>query len=108
MAQDRERLASLYETYNSLLTEHQRNILFDYYFDDLSMNEIAENQNVSKAAISDLINRSVKQLENYEKALGFLKIYEDLNNVINDMNNEDNQTIKNYSDRLNNILNGGK
>ena len=65
------------------------------------MNEIAENQNVSKAAISDLINRSVKQLENYEKALGFLKIYEDLNNIINDMNNEDNQTIKNYSDRLN-------
>ena len=53
----------LLDFYGSLLTAHQREILSDYYANDYSMQEIAENHSISKAAVSDLINRCSRQLE---------------------------------------------
>ncbi|MBQ2583238.1 MAG: hypothetical protein II577_04985, partial [Erysipelotrichaceae bacterium] len=43
MKRDRNREWQLLDHYGALLTEHQRNILEEYYNEDLSMNEIAEN-----------------------------------------------------------------
>ena len=50
----------LLDYYEDLLTSHQISILNDYFKDDLSMSEIAENNHISKAAVSDIIKRSVK------------------------------------------------
>lgn len=66
---DRDLANQLMDYYGSLLTKHQLNILKDYFEDDLSMNEIAENLNISKAAVSDNINRALKQLKSYEDKL---------------------------------------
>ena len=38
----------------------------NYYFEDLSLSEIALDTNTSKAAVFDLIKRTSKTLENYE------------------------------------------
>ena len=66
---ERLKYIDLFDLYSSLLTKHQINILNDYLFEDYSMVEIASNYKVSKSAISDIINRSLKQLSSYESKL---------------------------------------
>lgn len=92
----------LLDYYGKLLTSHQLSILDDYFKDDLSMNEIAENRNISKAAVSDLIKRSVLQLENYEKALNLIKQAEKLDKIIDELEKGDNASKK-LANRLINI-----
>ena len=75
----------LFDFYGSLLTEHQNDILNDYYNEDLSMAEIAENNNVSKSAISDIIKRSLLQLQEYEDKLNLIKQTKSLDNIIDRM-----------------------
>lgn len=84
----------LIDYYGSLLTKHQLSILEDYFKDDLSMNEIAENLNISKSAVSDLINRSIKQLLNYENKLKLIKQGDKLDKVIIELQNGDNNSKK--------------
>ena len=75
----------LLDFYGDLLTEHQLSIMNDYFRDDLSMNEIAYNYQISKAAVSDLINRTIKQLENYEAKLNLIKQDEQLDIIIKEL-----------------------
>ncbi len=56
----REEFINLYIIYNDLLTINQKNYFKSYYFEDLSLSEIAENYNVSKT----LIGKTLKQVEN--------------------------------------------
>lgn len=77
----------LLDNYGSLLTKHQLEILEEYYIDDLSMAEIAENYNISKAAISDIIKRSYEQLEEYEKKLNLIKKTKNIDKLIKKMEN---------------------
>lgn len=63
----------LFDYYKNLLSEKQKKYIEAYFEEDYSLSEIAEANNVSRQAISDNINRTVKLLKNYEKNLGFLK-----------------------------------
>lgn len=91
---DRNECNLLIDYYGSLLTKHQLSILDDYFKDDLSMNEIAENNNISKAAVSDLIKRSVTQLKDYEAKLKLIKQSEKLDKLIEKLENGDIQSKK--------------
>lgn len=62
-------LTSLYDYYKDLLTEKQRNYFEEYYFENLLMDEIAENNGVSKNAVSKSLIEAKEKLEEYEKAL---------------------------------------
>jgi RNA polymerase sigma factor (sigma-70 family) len=66
---DRELLIELYEIYNKLLTEKQRNYFELYYYEDLSLNEISENLNVSKSFVGKIINLVEKKLCKFENIL---------------------------------------
>ena len=70
---DRIRFGSLYEIYGALLTEKQRQCLELYFCEDLSLAEIAEEMQVSRQAIHDLLKRVEQTLEHYEEMLGFLR-----------------------------------
>lgn len=59
--------------YGSLLTEHKRQIVREYYDDDLSLAEIAENHGTSRQAALCSIKQAEKQLRSYESKLGFLQ-----------------------------------
>ena len=65
----------LLDFYSSLLTDKQNDVLNQYYALDYSLSEIAENLNVTKSAISDLLNRSNNQLIDYENKLKLVKKY---------------------------------
>lgn len=75
----------LFDFYGSLLTEHQREVLDDYFNDDLSMGELADEYEVSKSAISDLIKRCLNQLEEYESKLHLIKQARSLDELIDKM-----------------------
>ena len=70
--QARGRTLALYERYGALLTEHQRGVIDLYLRNDWSLAEIASHQGTSRAAVHDLLRRSTKALQDYEKRLGLL------------------------------------
>lgn len=75
---ERERLIKLFDIYSSLFTDKQALYFKDYYYEDLSLSEIADNYNVSKTIVGKTINKVEKKLEEYEKDLNVLKIIDGL------------------------------
>ena len=59
----------LYDFYGALLTEDQRAVLEMYYFEDLSLAEIAGMRSTSRAAVYDAIRRGEAKLTAYEEKL---------------------------------------
>lgn len=59
----------LYDFYGALLTEDQRAVLEMYYFEDLSLAEIARMRSTSRAAVYDAIRRAEARLTGYEEKL---------------------------------------
>jgi predicted DNA-binding protein YlxM (UPF0122 family) len=66
-------LSMLFGIYGSLLTKRQYNILNDYCNDDLSLSEIAENNNITRQAVNDIGKKGENKLLEYESKLGIMK-----------------------------------
>lgn len=62
----------LYETYGFILTEKQKELFEAYFYEDLSLSEIAENRQISKQAVSDQINRCLDKMQFLEDHLHLL------------------------------------
>ena len=62
-------ICDLFSLYKGLLTEHQRKIFEMYYFDDFSLAEIAENENISRQAVKDALDTCEKNLFSFEEKL---------------------------------------
>lgn len=82
-------LINLYDYYGELLTLKQREYFEDYYFDNLSLSEISENNNISRNAIHKQLKDVCLKLQNYEEKLCLyqkgLKIKELIKNVDSDL-----------------------
>lgn len=59
----------LYDLYQGLLTEKQKKYFEDYYFDNLSLGEMAENYEISRNAIFKQLHITIGKLEEYESVL---------------------------------------
>ena len=70
--EQRMRLSKLFAMYGGLLTEKQFQCLSFYFDDDLSLSEIADEMDVSRQAVYDLLKRVEQTLEKYESKLGLL------------------------------------
>ena len=70
------RLSLLYDFYADLLTDKQKLFYELHYLNDLSLNEIAEEQNISPQAVWDLIKRTEKILNKYEQKLNLIEKFE--------------------------------
>ena len=66
-------ISILCDLYGKLLTEKQLELLNDYYNSDLSLSEIAENNNITRQAVRDNIKKGEKKLFEYEEKLLFMK-----------------------------------
>ena len=82
---DREYIVTLYEIYKNLLTEKEKNYFEYYFYEDYSLNEIAEVYEVSKAYASKYLNNVNKKILKYEDLLNInsknIKIKEYLKNI---------------------------
>ena len=77
------RLAELYSIYGDLIKSKQKDILNDYFNFDMTISEIAENRNISKQAVFDLIKKKSSLLEKFESTLHIWQSRQDLNKNLN-------------------------
>jgi hypothetical protein len=75
-------LTLLYDYYGDLFNEHQRTYFEDYYFQNLSLGEIAENNDVSRNAIHKVIKNVEEKLIEYETKLKLFEKNKLLDEVI--------------------------
>ena len=75
--EDRVYLIDLYDLYKELFTDKQRLCFERYYFDDLSLSEISEELDVSRAFIQKNLKLVKEKLLSYESIIkkGSLKNY---------------------------------
>ena len=66
-------LNELYDFYGSLLTDKQRDYFENYYFNNLSLGEMAENYGVSRNAIHKQLKIVEERLKYYEENLELLE-----------------------------------
>ena len=62
-------VSMLCQIYGKLLTEKQYEFINDYYNNDLSLSEIAENNNITRQAVRDVIKKGENKLFEYEEKL---------------------------------------
>lgn len=62
-------LNDLFDLYGDLLSDSERLVFIDYYQNDLSLSEIAQNNNVTRNAIFKRVKTVEDKLNNYEDKL---------------------------------------
>lgn len=67
------KISMLNEIYGKLLTQKQFEMINDYYNQDLSLSEIAENNKITRQAVRDILKKGEKKLFEYEEKLMFMK-----------------------------------
>lgn len=78
--------AVLFDVYAPLLSKGQQQVLKDYLYENFTASEISENQNVSRQAIKDCIDKALKKLVDFENKLHMIEKLEVLK--------KENQTLK--------------
>lgn len=89
-------ICDLLELYGELLTEKQLKLLELYYFDDLSLSEIAENEGGSRQGAMDVIKRAEKELLKMESILGLYNRNLEQTKIIGDLKSaiQNNDSLK--------------
>ena len=63
----------LWTLYKEMLTEKQAEIIDNYYNQDLTLSEIAENNQITRQAVRDIIKKAEKKLYECEEKLKILE-----------------------------------
>jgi len=73
----------LLDFYGNLLPEKQLDMMEQYYGEDLSLSEIAQNSGITRQGVHDNIRRAASELKEYEEKLGLLKRFSDISEAAN-------------------------
>lgn len=65
----------LLDFYMPLLTDKQQQMMNLYYYQDLSLAEIADQMAISRNTVYDHLNRAIKTMETYEAKLKLIEKY---------------------------------
>lgn len=93
------KVSMLCQIYGELLTEKQFNVLDDYYNNDYSLSEIAENYSITRQAVRDNIMKGEAKLFEYEEKLGIMKKTLDQEQKIDKILSELTKIQTKYSDK---------
>lgn len=86
--QSRLHLIDLYDIYSGLLTDKQKEYFEYYYFDNLSLSEIAENNEISRNAVHKQLKETEEKLKHYEEVLEIDKKNKKILKLMKEINNE--------------------
>ena len=89
--------SELYDYYGELFTNIQQKYFEDYYFNNLTLQEIAENYEVSRNAIHKQITSVCEKLNWYEEKLNLRKKNKRIEEIIKNLD-------ENVKEEINNIL----
>lgn len=84
MLEKYDRLILLYDFYSPLLTERQRQAHELHYEADCSLSEVAEEMSITRQGVFDLLKRTEKALEGYERRMGLLSKFQEQSNKIHE------------------------
>lgn len=87
-------LSALYDYYSPLLTDKQKNYFEDYYFNNYSLAEIAENNNTSRNAIHKQVKETENKLLDYEDKLKLYRRASEIEEIIKDLDEEIKEQIE--------------
>lgn len=79
------RMTMLFDFYGDLLTERQKEFYDLYYNDDLSLAEIAENYDITRQGVRDIIVRAERTLEDVEEKTGLIRRFHQIRDAANRM-----------------------
>ena len=95
--EEKVKISILLELYGNLLTEKQKEFMNYYYNEDLSLSEIAENNEITRQAVRTILLKSKRKLEEYEEKLKFMQkensIKKELEKIENTNLNENQKNI---------------
>ena len=103
--EEKIKMSILCGIYGNLLTDKQYQILDDYYNNDLSLSEIAENNEITRQAVNDMINKGKSKLLEYEEKLQFMNKVLNQEKIVDEIieelkNNENKEMSKNKIDKI--------
>ena len=91
-------LNDLYDFYKGLFTEKQQKYFEEYYYDNLTLSEIAENNRISRNAVHNQLKIVELKLEELEN---ILKLFEKKKRITKILETKvDNETLEKISDLL--------
>ena len=93
-------ISVLCQLYGKALTEKQYEVLNDYYNNDLSLSEIAENNNITRQAVRDIIKKGENKLYELEANISLMKKIFDEEKIIT--------KIKSNLDEIEKLANSNK
>jgi hypothetical protein len=97
----------LLEKYGVLLTYHQRHIMEQYYDYDLSMAEIAEEEQISRSAVAEIIKLSTAKLLEYEAGLKLVETEVMVNRLLDELEKAFTDQRSALINRIKEIINHG-
>ena len=84
----------LFDYYGDLFTDKQKEYFTDYYFNNLTLQEIADNNGVSRNAIHKNIKDILNKLDYYEEKLKLLSNKKKIEKIIENIDNDIKERIK--------------
>ena len=69
--EEKVKISMLWQIYGKLLTEKQYEMIDDYYNNDLSLSELAENHDITRQAVRDNIKKGENKLFELEEKLRY-------------------------------------
>lgn len=89
---DRVEIINLFDVYESLLTDREKEIFKYYYYEDLSLSEISENLNITRTGVFNTLKKVEEKLLQYEDNLKLMSIKDTLKDLLEE---SDIEVIKN-------------
>lgn len=78
-------ISFLLDFYGEMLTQRQREVLEQYYDDDLSLSEISENFGITRQGVRDAIKHGEATLIELERKIGFAARYRKMSDSLDRM-----------------------
>lgn len=88
---DRVEIINLFDVYEKLLTDREKEIFKYYYYEDLSLSEISENLNITRTGVFNTLKKVEEKLLQYENNLKLMNIKNTLKGLLEE---QDIETIK--------------
>ncbi len=83
--EEKVKISILLELYGKLLTDKQYEFMDYYYNQDLSLSEIADNNDITRQAVNTILTKCKKRLEQFETKLQFMQKEEKIKKEIENL-----------------------
>ena len=93
-------ICALLYVYGIFLSEKQRTLAEHYYYEDLSLGEIAENEGITRQGVRDLIKRAEQQMLRFEAECGYCQKFAALRREAEALERKSHKTLVEIIEKL--------